>query len=438
MQENLNTSNKERTYEQFDTDESLPQDKNPIKINFFSPKQIIKYILITFAILCLIFLLFNLTQNKNIPNIFESNSKSNKLQPPLKKGELVFKNEPQLLENKIALDYTIKGTYITKQSNEQITLITVLIMVENKCSKDNCFECYADEEINYPELSEKDAFDKIYKELGLRDTFVEKIYCQQHNPKMPKFNYSMQVHYTWNKYKRKMVPIKGVYYIDSDVAKKYNNEYLQAVIQGYDFTIIDHIYEKNNKNYKYNDITLKFDEVKLDIKCQKNSECAIGNDEKCQTCNSNENEFCGSCNEGYYLSEGDRRQCKKYSIDDDEINYPELSEKEAFDKVYKDMGLHDTHVEKIYYRQHNPIMTEGDYTMQVHFVWNGYKRKMVPIKGLYYIDYYIAKTYNNEYIQSVLQGYEFTFMDHIYEKNKKFYKYNDLSLNFDEIKFDWI
>ena len=38
MQENLNTSNKERTYEQFDTDESLPQDKNPIKINFFFTK----------------------------------------------------------------------------------------------------------------------------------------------------------------------------------------------------------------------------------------------------------------------------------------------------------------------------------------------------------------------------------------------------------------
>ena len=233
-----------------------------------------------------------------------------------------------------------------------------------------------------------------------------------------------------------MIPLKGVYYIDYEIAHKYNNEYLQSVIQGYEFTIVDHIYEKNDKNYKYNDITLKFDEVKLDIKCQKNFECIIGYGEKCKTCNSNINEYCGSCNEGYYISEDDKTQCKKYSIDDDEINYPELSEKEAFDKIYKEMGLHHTNVEKIYYRQHNPIMTNDDYTMQVHFAWNKYKRKMVLIKGLYYIDYYIAKTYNNEYLQSVIQGYEFSFMDHIYEKNKKFYIYNERTLEFDEIKFD--
>jgi hypothetical protein len=35
-----------------------------------------------------------------------------------------------------------------------------------------------------------------------------------------------------------------------------------------------------------------------------------------------------------------------------------------------------------------------------------------------------------------MQGYEFTFMDHIYKKNKKFYTYNEMSLTFDEIKFD--
>ena len=61
-----------------------------------------------------------------------------------------------------------------------------------------------------------------------------------------------------------------LYYIDNTNAYKYNNEYLQALIQGYDFTIIDHIYEKNNKNYKYNNnITLKFDEIKFNIKCQR-------------------------------------------------------------------------------------------------------------------------------------------------------------------------
>ena len=67
-----------------------------------------------------------------------------------------------------------------------------------------------------------------------------------------------------------MIPIKGVYYIDDDIAKIYNNEYLQAVMQGYEFTLIDHIYEKNNKNYKYNDIkpeakNLKFMSMKLNI-----------------------------------------------------------------------------------------------------------------------------------------------------------------------------
>ena len=30
-----------------------------------------------------------------------------------------------------------------------------------------------------------------------------------------------------------MIPIKGLYYIDDDIVKIYNNEYLQAVVQGY-------------------------------------------------------------------------------------------------------------------------------------------------------------------------------------------------------------
>ncbi len=57
---------------------------------------------------------------------------------------------------------------------------------------------------------------------------------------------------------------------------------------------------------------------------------------------------------------------------------------------------------------------------------------MIPIKGIYYIDIYIDETYNNEYLQTVIQGYKFTFMDHIYAKGKKFYKYNDITL-----KFEW-
>ena len=35
-----------------------------------------------------------------------------------------------------------------------------------------------------------------------------------------------------------MIPIKGLYYIDDDIAKIYNNEYLKAAALGYQFTII--------------------------------------------------------------------------------------------------------------------------------------------------------------------------------------------------------
>ena len=264
MEKNLNSPIKEETYEQFDTDEINPQNKNHKKINNFSSKQIIKYILLSFVILCLILLLFNLTQNRNISNIFESKSISKKLSLPLNKNELNFNNEPQFLENSITLDYSIKGSYISKQSNDHITLITILLIVEKKCSKDNCLECYINQEIKYPELGEKEAFDKVYKEMGLRNTIVENVYCQQHNPTKPKGDYTNQIHFVWNKYKRKMILIKGVNDIDDVIDKTYNNEYLQAVIQRYEFTFMDHIYEKNKKYYLYNDKELIFNEIKFE------------------------------------------------------------------------------------------------------------------------------------------------------------------------------
>ena len=34
--------------------------------------------------------------------------------------------------------------------------------------------------------------------------------------------------------------------------------------------------------------------------------------------------------------------------------------------------------------------------------------------------YCTGDKFNDEYFQSVRQGYEFTFIDHIYEKNKKY------------------
>ena len=39
-------------------------------------------------------------------------------------------------------------------------LINIFITIKSQCSKDNSFDCYSDEEINYPELSGEEAFDK--------------------------------------------------------------------------------------------------------------------------------------------------------------------------------------------------------------------------------------------------------------------------------------
>ena len=104
-----------------------------------------------------------------------------------------------------------------------------------------------------------------------------------------------------------MITFEGVNYIDKYISDK--NEYIQAYIQGYEFTIIEHVYEKNNKNYKYNNKTLEFDEIILDIKC------------------------------------------RRY---DDEINYPELSDEEAFDKIFKEMELFNTFSKYNYGQKYYP------------------------------------------------------------------------------------
>ena len=43
---------------------------------------------------------------------------------------------------------------------------------------------------------------------------------------------------------------------------------------------------------------------------------------------------------------------------------------------------------------------------------------MIPIKGLYYVNDYIADGYNNEFLQAVLQEYKITFMDIFMKKIK--------------------
>ena len=140
MKENLNNQNKEETegaYEEFDTDDTFSQDKRHKKMNLFSTKKIIKYILVTFILLCLMILLFNLTKNKNISNKLEFKSNPKKL--PLEKDEYIIKNEVKIIENNVILDSSLKGTNIII-GNQQIKLITVFITINNKCPTDNCFD----------------------------------------------------------------------------------------------------------------------------------------------------------------------------------------------------------------------------------------------------------------------------------------------------------
>ncbi len=400
MKENLNNRNKEETegtYEQFDKDDTFSKDKKHKKINLFSSKKFIKYILVTFVLLCFILLLFNLTQNKNIANNLEFKSNPKKIKAPLEKDEPTIKNELKFIENKLDLDCSLKGSDITN-GNQQITLITVIIAFNNKCLTSNCFDCDTNHEINYPELSDKEAFDKVYEKIDIGHTFLKDIY---YNPKMTKADNNNLIYSAWNKYKRKLVHFKLENYIDKYNVNENNNEYLQAFLQGYEFTIIEHIYEKNNKNYKYNNITLNFDEIKLDIKCQRKG---------------------------------------------DEINYPELSDKEAFDKVFREMDLRYYSLKNVY-KKYNPEKSVRNnsylfgryFPEQKYFVWNNYKREMIYLEGLYYTyNKEIGEKSDNEYLKSAVQGYKFTSREHIYEKDKKYYKYNDVAKIFDEIKLDSI
>ena len=180
--------------------------------------------------------------------------------------------------------------------------------------------------------------------------------------------------------------------------------------------------------------------------------CITGEEEKCKSCDLIQSEYCGECNEGYYLSEEDKTKCMECStiycklclndictecFDDYEINYevnyPDLTDQQAFDKIFKEMELRDTFINKVYCQKHNPEKPPNDFSMQIHFVWNKYKRKMIAIEGIYFISDSIARITNNEYLQSVIQGYEFTYIDHIYQRDNKKYKYNDQTLKFDEI-----
>ena len=134
-------------------------------------------------------------------------------------------------------------------------------------------------------------------------------------------------------YERKMIEIKYTDHIGSNYeyingydeknksiyieGNKFNDEYFQCIRQNYDFTCIDHIYQKDNKKYIYNNKTLKFDVLNdtYNLKCDINKttnntsnynennkkQCILGENEKCKTCDLNHTELCETCNEGYYL-----------------------------------------------------------------------------------------------------------------------------------------
>ena len=146
--------------------------------------------------------------------------------------------------------------------------------------------------------------------------------------------------------------------------------------------------------------------------------CIIGESEKCKSFDSNQPEFCDSCNEGYYLSEYDKTKCKKCSLvnckicpndictecfDDYNINYkanyPYLTDQEAFEKVYKEMNLHDTSVNKIYYKTSDSKTIAIVIPKKIYFVWNKYKREMIAIYGITLSTDSDLRSINNEYIQ---------------------------------------
>jgi hypothetical protein len=110
-----------------------------------------------------------------------------------------------------------------------------------------------------------------------------------------------------------MIEIIGIYYIGyvysymlayneqnlsySCLGEEFNNEYFQSVRQGYEFTYIDHIYQKEDKYYIYNNKTLLFDPIDGDLNCEASKptpkKCTIGQNEKCKTCDENDPEICG-------------------------------------------------------------------------------------------------------------------------------------------------
>ena len=228
------------------------------------------------------------------------------------------------------------GYYLSEADKTKCTKCSVSKC--KHCPNNKCLHCMDDNtEINYPYLTEERVLEITLKNMKLTKHSSKNIYCEFTENKgivLGASNY----YYIWNNYKRKMIKISGkqctkitMFFGDKN---PFNNEYLQAVNQGYKFTYQDHIYEKNHKIYKYNDQTLLFDKIQFITKvnsiffCIK--PCKTGFGELCKECDKNEPEYCGSCNDGFYLSYDDRTKCKLCPIGRDGRecfkNYYEIEE----------------------------------------------------------------------------------------------------------------
>ena len=164
---------------------------------------------------------------------------------------------------------------------------------------------------------------------------------------------------------------------------------------------------KDDEEKEENENTNKNKEIEEDEK-----RCIIGLNEKCKSCDSINPEFCSSCNDGYFLPENDKTKCSECSMkgcricpndicincfdeyNKDDINYPNLSEEEAINKIMNDNHLGNTYVNGIY-ASHFGENLSNNLRIVRHYVWNKYKKKMIEINGLIHIDY--GYSYISEY-----------------------------------------
>ena len=149
----------------------------------------------------------------------------------------------------------------------------------------------------------------------------------------------------------------------------------------------------------------------------------------------NNPQYCGKCNEGYYLGENDKTKCTQCSVinckacpnnhclhclnDNTEINYPDLTEYEALSITLEIMDLVKHYSKHIYCKSLNNKPS-------LYYIWNNYKRKMIEICGDECNDRKIRELkpqfiMTNEYLEAVNLNFEFTYQDNIYEKNNKIY-----------------